>query len=123
MYMPTLSRVQNLDLNQVKEEGEYSYSKHDRAYDFGWLEEPACGLINQKSSHYPYYEDGAKRTENLHTVVPKCILLIGPFMRNMQGENRNSEAEDVRRNMCRIRHNGNGVRVESTCDLNYDKDK
>ena len=102
MYMSTLSRVQYLYLNQIEEEGQYSDTEHDRANDFGWFEESACGLIYQESSHYPYYKDGAESTEDFHPMVPKCILFICSFMRDMQGENRNSKAEYVRSDMCCI---------------------
>ena len=57
MHVSTVARMQNLYLNQVKEEGEDGYAEHDPACDFGWLEEAHCGLIDQESRHYPNYKD------------------------------------------------------------------
>ena len=49
----TIARVQDLHLNQIKEESHHCHSKHCATFDLGWLKEPFSGFSKQPDCHNP----------------------------------------------------------------------
>lgn len=123
MDVATLTRVENLDLDQIEDEGEDSCSEHDGSTDLGWVKETLSGLVNKPDSHDPDREDRAESAEDLDAMVAERVLRIGVLCGDTQGQDRDAEADDVRGDVGSVRHDGDRVRHVATRDLDANEDK
>ena len=85
MDVATLTRVENLDLDQIEDEGEDSSAEHDSSSDLRWVKEALGCLIYQPDSHDPDREDGAEGAEDFDTMVTERVLRIGVLRGDAQG--------------------------------------
>lgn len=91
----SVTRVQDLHLNQVENEAHDGDDKHDVALHLRWLEEALTGLDKEPDGHNPDGGDGDESADNFGSVPPVCQTATRGLLRQVQSQDRDSEAEHV----------------------------
>jgi len=76
MNVATFTRVKNLDVDKVEDQRQASDNKHERATRRVFFEEAFGGLVEKPDSKDPDREDRTEGTNNLHTMVTECVLIV-----------------------------------------------
>ena len=76
MNVATFTRVKNLDVDKVEDQRQASDNKHERATRRFFFEEAFGGLVEKPDSKDPDREDRTEGTNNLHTMVTECVLIV-----------------------------------------------
>ena len=92
----TLSRVKNLHLNKVKNEGDAGDREHLGADDSGWLEESLSSLDKEPDSHHPYSCNGNHRANDFSTGPTVSQVIGGASLSKTERDDGNTEANNVR---------------------------
>ena len=102
VHVTALARVQDLDLDQVKDERGDRGSEHDFSADFGRAEETHGSFVEEPRSHEPDRKDGAEGTHDLDAMVAERVLRIRHRVGDVQRPYRDAEAYDIRGDVRRV---------------------
>jgi len=117
----SVTRVQNLHLNQVEDEAHDRDNQHDIALHLRRLPEAQGGLPEEPASHDPNCRHRNKRTDDFCPMPPVSQVLVRRVLRHRQRKNRDAETNQVTRQVRRVSENCNGTGHISTYELGCNK--
>jgi len=119
-----LTRVKDLDLNQVEDERHAGNCQHDCATDFVTsVDQSLSCFVEQPDRHDPDREDRTESANDFHSMVTKCEAFIRLPVGNLQRADRNAESNYIRGDVRSVRHDGDRMCHYTTGDLNRDEDE
>lgn len=105
----SITRVQNLHLNQVEDEAHDRNNQHDIALHLRRRKEAHGGLPEEPACHDPDCRYGHECTDDLSPMPPVGHVLVRRVLRHCQRKNRDAEAHQVTRQVRRVSENCNGT--------------
>ena len=123
MHMPAFARVQDLNLDQVEEEGEDGDGEHDATTNLRWIEETLSSFVDEPERGEPDGKDGAESTNDLRSMVPEGEDFCSVALCDLEANDADAESYDVRGDMHSVRHDRDGVRKPATEHFDNDEDK
>lgn len=95
VVMSSLARVQNLNLDEVEDQGKHSDNKHLVADNLRWCEEAHSSLSKKPNRHDPNGCDRDHCSNNFSTVPSICQMIAHASLSQPQRDNRDGEPNDV----------------------------
>jgi len=114
-------RMQNRHLNKVEQKAKPTRDKHNFPIYFRRIQKSERGLIHQPNRNRPNEQYADESAEHLRPMIPKSMRIISTSLSNFQRNYRNANAERIRCQMSRIRHNRDGVGEPTAKNLNANK--
>ena len=119
-----LTRVKDLDLNQVEDERHAGNCQHDCATDFVTsVDQSLSCFVEQPDRHDPDREDRTESANDFHSMVTKCEAFIRLPVGNLQRADRNAESNYIRGDVRSVRHDGDRMCHYTTGDLNCNENE
>jgi hypothetical protein len=84
VHVAAFAGVQNLNVDQVEDEGEASDAEHDGTLDLRRIKEALGGLVEEPNGQDPDREDGTEGADDLNTVVAEGVFLVSAALGNLE---------------------------------------